>query len=362
MNPIRVLLVAPSPAIVGGQSVQAVRLLEALRSTPTIQVDFQPINPSLPGPFKALQRPKYVRTFVTESAYVADLLRLSTRYDILHFFCAGYWSFLLTWAPGISLAKAFGKPAILHYHDGRAQDHFRRFPRAVSWAREAARIVTPSRYLVDVLQQFGLAAQPIANTIDTGYFCYRERGPLRPRFLHNRELAAHYNVPCSLRAFAIVQKTYPDAALTIAHDGPTRAQLERMVAEMGLKQVTFTGSISEPAMRDLYNGADLYLMSPDIDNMPLSILECYASGLPIVSTSVGGLPYMIENDRTGLLVLRNDHEAMAAAALRLLQDADLARQLSANGLKECARYRSENVAAEWVALYRELSSKWARKK
>jgi glycosyltransferase involved in cell wall biosynthesis len=359
VNPVRVLLIAPSPAIVGGQSVQAARLLKELRCTPGLEIDFQPINPALVRPFNALQKPKYVRTVTTESAYVADLLRRSAHYDVLHFFCAGYWSFLLTWAPGISIAKAFGKPAILHYHDGRAQDHFQRFPRAAAWAKKATRIVTPSRYLVDVLQQFGLAAQPIANTIDAGQFRYRERAPLRPRFLHNRGLERHYNVPCSLRAFGIVQKTYPEATLTVAHDGPVRVELERMVAQMGLKQVTFTGSLSEQAMCGLYNEADLYLMSPDIDNMPLSVLECYASGVPIISTSVGGIPYLVENGRTGLLVPRNDHQAMAEAALRLLQDAGLAKKLSANGRQECIRYRGDIVAAEWAALYRELSSKKA---
>jgi len=97
------------------------------------------------------------------------------------------------------------------------------------------------------------------------------------------------------------------------------------------------------------------MMSPDMDNMPLSVLECYASGLPLVSTVAGGVPYIVANAQTGLLVALNDHTAMARAAIRLIEEPGLAAHLSRNGFAECQKYTGPAVASRWMALYRELS-------
>jgi glycosyltransferase involved in cell wall biosynthesis len=357
MNPLRVVLIAPSPAIVGGQSVQAARLLDQLRRQPGLDISLYPINPLLPSPVRVLQKFKYVRTLAAELAYASGLFRRTRHCDVVHVFSAGYWSFLLVFPPVAIVSKLFGKPLILHYHDGRAADHFRHFPRSVQWARKADGIVVPSGFLVEVFKKFDLAARAIPNTVETAQFSYRQRSILQPRFLHNRGLERHYNVPCSIRAFSIVQQRYPDASLVIAHDGPMRHDLEMMVAGMGLRNITFAGGVSQERMRALYDEADIYLMSPDIDNMPLSILECFASGLPVVSTAVGGIRFVIENERTGLLVSRNDHKALAAAALRYLNEPNLVDRVTRNGLKECDRYRAETIAGEWSRLYREVSSR-----
>lgn len=354
MKQIRVLLIAPSLDIVGGQSVQAARLLEAIRQEPNIKIDFQPINPRLPGPLRALQRAKYVRTAVTESSYAADLLVQIPKHDILHVFTAGYSSYWLTFGPAVLLGKSLGRHLILHYHDGRARDHFERSPAASRWAARADGIVVPSQFLVDVFSGFGLRSHAIPNIVDETQFRYRKREVVRPRFLHNRELEAHYNVPCTIRAFAAVQAHYPDASIVIAHGGSLRPQLESMVSQMGLRHATFVGTVSQERMRDLYDQADIYLMSPDIDNMPLSVLECFASGLPLVSTAAGGVPYLVENGRTGLLTPTGDDGSLAAAALRLIEEPGLALQLAENGREECSRYRAGAVASEWVRLYREV--------
>jgi glycosyltransferase involved in cell wall biosynthesis len=354
MKQIRVLLIAPSLDIVGGQSVQAARLLEAMGREPGIQVDFQPINPRLPGPLRTLQRARYVRTAATEFAYAADLLFKIVKYDILHIFTAGYSSYWLTFGPAAILGKSFGRRLILHYHDGRARDHFERSPGALRWAARADCIVVPSQFLVDVFRRFGLHAPAIPNIVDATQFRYRRRELVRPRFLHNRGLEAHYNVPCTIRAFAAVQSRYPDASLVIAHGGALKPQLESMVNEMGLRHVTFVGIVSQERMQELYDQADIYLMSPDMDNMPLSVLECYASGLPLVSTAAGGMPYLVENERTGLLVPTGDDRSLAAAALRLIEEPGLALQLAENGREECSRYRAGVIASEWVRLYREV--------
>lgn len=356
MRPIRVLLAAPSLEIVGGQSIQAFRLLEALKNRPEICVDFQPINPRLSAPFRPLQRIKYVRTLATEAVYATELFpRLKTA-DVVHVFTAGFSSFLLTFVPLLAAARANRKPIILNYHDGRAEDHLRRSRLAVKLARQADTIVVPSGYLAGIFARFGFEARPIFNMIDPSRFSFRERRKVKPYFLHNRGLEHHYNPACSLRAFAIVQRKYPEARLDVAHDGPLRGELEALAAALELNNVRFLGAVDQNRMRELYHDAEIYLMSPDADNMPLSILECFATGVPLVSTAAGGVPYMVEDGRTGLLVPLNDHQALAAAALRLIEEEGLALRLAKNGLRECERYQPDRVAKEWCVIYREVSS------
>ena len=352
-HPVRVLLVAPSLDILGGQAVQASRLLDLLRCEPGVQVEFLPINPRLPGPLRALQRVKYVRTAATGAAFLFRLLRKAGRCDVLHAFSAANYSFLLSAAPATVVGRMYGKKTIVNYRDGRAAQHLAgwRTARLLRWADV---IVTPSEYLVRVFGEFGYQARPIFNVVDLTRFRYRERNPVRPVFLHNRGHEELYNIPCTLKAFGLVQQRYPEASLTLAHDGPLRQRLERTVLEWGLRNVSFVGHVPPGRIPALYDAADIYLTSPNVDNMPGSLLECYASGLPVVATRAGGIPYIARDGENALLVPVNDHEAMARAALRLLEEHGLAQRISAAARRECERYSWTSVRGRWLSLYEDL--------
>jgi glycosyltransferase involved in cell wall biosynthesis len=278
------------------------------------------------------------------------------RADVLHIFTPGYFSFYLAPAPALLLARLLGKQTILNYHDGRADDHLTHWPLARRLMRLAGAIVVPSDYLVDVFTHFGLQATRIHNVAETLDVPYRHRLRPNPVFLHTRGLAKEYNPACTLRAFAIVQQRYPQARLTIAHHGPLRPTLEALARSLGLRQTQFIGPVSPENMGALYHCADIYLMSPDADNMPLSILECFAAGLPIVSSSAGGIPNMVADRINGLLFAPNDHQAMAACALRLLEEPGLASLLAGNARGECDRYSWEAVGQQWTTLYRQRNS------
>jgi len=341
----RVLLIAPSLNIIGGQSIQASQLLRCLANEPSIQARFLLINPRLP----AALRIQYVRTLITLVLYLARLAAGIGSADVLHIFTPGYFSFYLFPAPALLLARLLGKPSILNYHDGRAADHLAHWPLARRLMRLAGTIVVPSDYLVDVFARFGLTVTRIHNV--AAALPYRHRPRPRPVFLHNRGLAAEYNPACTLRAFAIIQQRYPEARLIIAHDGPLRPALQALAASLGLRQTQFIGSVSPGDMAALYHSADIYLTSPNADNMPLSLLECFASGLPVVSSNAGGIPQIVEDQINGLLFAPDDHQAMAACALRLLEEPDLASRLAANARSGCAKYSWSVVGPQWTALY-----------
>ena len=355
-NRIRVLVVAPSLDIVGGQSRQAVRLMEGLKDEADLEISFLPHNPRLPGILRSLQSIKYVRTVVTTLLYVVLLLWRVRKYDIIHVFSASYYSYSLCALPALAVARLFGKKSILNYRSGEAEDHLENWKTAVPTIRWADKIVVPSGYLVDVFARYGLRARAIYNIVELHRFSFRERHPLRPVFLTSRLLEPLYNVPCVLRAFAIIQERYPDATLTIAADGWLRADLETLARELKLRNTQFIGFVPFEDMPALYDSADIYLSATSIDNMPSSITESMACGLNVVTTDGGGaIPYIMTNEVTGLIVDRDDHEALAAAAIRLLNDNELALKLVRNAHESSKKFTWSHIRGEWLNLYRELT-------
>jgi glycosyltransferase involved in cell wall biosynthesis len=356
-NICRVLIAAPSLDILGGQSRQAVRLVEGLRREPNLEVGFVPHNPRLPGILRSLQKIKYVRTVTTTLLYIVLLLWRVPQYDIVHIFCASYYSYLLSVTPALLIAHLFGKKSIINYRSGEAEDHLQNWRTALPTLKWADERVVPSGYLVDVFARYGLQARAIYNIVELDRFSFRERAPLRPVFLTSRLLEPLYNVPCVLRAFAIIQERYPDASLTVAADGWMRAGLEELAADLKLKNCKFIGFVKFEDMPALYDSADIYLSATNIDNMPSSITESMACGLNVVATDGGGaIPYIMTHEVSGLIVDRNDHQALAHEAIRLLNDSELALKLVRNARESSRRFTWPYIRREWLELYHELAN------
>ena len=346
------LIVAPALPIVGGQTVQAERLLGRLADVPGLSVELQPINPQF---WPAIQKIKYARTLVTLPKYILDLIVRVRSFDVIHIFSASYFSFLISPTPALAVSKLFGKPTILNYRSGEAEDHLTRWRSAVPTIKRFDKIVVPSGYLVDVFGEFGLQAEAIFNFVETKKFNFRRREPLRPVFLSNRNFEAHYNVACVLRAFARIQESIPEAELIIVGDGPERNALRELAADLGLNNIDFRGSVPPAEMPIIYDEADIYLNASSIDNMPNSIIEAFSAGLPVVSTNAGGIPYIVEHERTGLLSGIDDDAGLAFNALRIFDESGLASRLSAEARSEVSRYTWESVSEQWVELYRSLA-------
>jgi glycosyltransferase involved in cell wall biosynthesis len=346
--------------MVGGQAVQAARLLRHLQGEESVRAGFQAIDVHLPRFHARVRSVPYVRTATNLPAYVARLLAVVPRYDVVHVFSASLWSYALWTLPVVLTAKAFGKRLIVNYRDGRAAEHMATWRSALPTLRLADAIVCPSGYLVDVFRDFGIDARSIFNILDFSQFPFRERTLLRPRFLTNRILEPLYNVECILRAFALVQRQRPEASLTIAHDGASRPALERLARDLGLQHTQFVGTVDYARVPALYDEADLYVTTPNADCMPGSLLECFASGVPVIATRVGGIPYILSHEETGLLVEPDDHAGVAAAALRLLDDPSLSRSIVRRARTEVRKYSWEGgVRDQWLALYAQLGDRLA---
>ncbi len=354
---VNVAMVAPSLRILGGQAVQANRLLRSWEDDPDVNAWLVPINPQPPGLLRRAVDVKYVRTVATEATYLPLLARELRRADVVHVFSASYFSFLLAPLPAVVVASLLGKPVVMNYRSGEAPDHLRRSWIARRTLRGVDRNVVPSRFLRDVFAEHGIAADIIPNIVDLDRFAFRRREPLRPRLLSTRNFEPLYNVACTLRAFRLVQDRHPGATLTLVGAGSQDASLRALAAALGLEHVRFAGRVPPEDIWGFYAEADIYLQTPNIDNMPASVLEAFASGCAVVATSAGGVPAVLTDGVHGLLVACDDHQAAAAATLTLLSDPARAVRLTAAARESCEQYRWSVVRSRWVALYRSLAAR-----
>jgi glycosyltransferase involved in cell wall biosynthesis len=191
--------------------------------------------------------------------------------------------------------------------------------------------------------------------VDLDRFAFRVRDDFGPRLLCTRNFEPLYNVTCTLHAFEIVQARYPDATLTLVGAGSQAELLRQEVATRGLRNVRFIGAVRPSDMWRYYAEADIYLQTPNIDNMPTSVLEAFASGCVVVSTDAGGVPTILEDGVQGYLVPCGDAGAAADRVTRLLEQPEHARQLAANGRASCEEYRWSRVRDQWLALYRRIA-------
>jgi glycosyltransferase involved in cell wall biosynthesis len=356
---LNVAIVAPSMGILGGQAVQADRLLTAWRDDPDVRGWLVPINPVPPGPLRPLVKIKYARTLATELTYWPLLFKALRHVDVVHIFSASYFSFLLAPLPAVLVAKLLGKPVVMNYRSGEAPDHLRRSPIARATLRRVDRNVVPSRFLHDVFARFGIASEIIPNIVDADRFEFRRRDTVRPHILSTRNFESLYNLPCTLRAFRLVQDRYPDATLTLVGSGSQELSLRRLANELALEHVTFAGRVSPEDVWRYYADADIYLQTPDVDNMPSSVLEAFSSGCPVVSSNAGGVPAILTDEQHGLLVEPGDHTAAAERIFRLLEHPDLVERLTGNARRSCDQYRWHTVRAQWLSLYRAVVARGA---
>ena len=349
-GPPRIGMVAASLDILGGQCVQAVNLATALRGE-GMDVTYIPINPPFPAGLRWLRRLRYARTLFNETLYLPSLARLRD-VDVVHVYSAAYWSFLLGPAAAITMARALRKRVILNYHSGEAEHHLARWGALVHpWLRQVDEIVVPSDYLRGIFARHGYRVRVIRNVIEAPRFCYRDRVPLRPRLLSTRNFATHYRVENSLRAFAILRSDHPEATLTLAGYGSEESRLRQLAARLGTDGIRFTGRVEPSDVPALYDSADIFVNSSVIDNQPVSILEAFASGLPVVTTGIGDIPAMVDAGDRGLLVPPDRPEAMARAVASLLQEPHRAILMARRARQAIREYAWPCVREAWSAVY-----------
>ena len=358
----RLALVGPLPPPSGGMANQT-RQLARLWRNGGVEVDLVVTNrayhPAWVGKLRG------VRALFRLLPYAVALWRAAGQCSLIHVMANSGWSWHLFAAPAILIGRLRGVPVAVNYRGGQAGAFLERQGRFVAPVlRLANRLVVPSDFLREVFRRHGLTAEIVPNIIDVERF--RPANPQPPRFgggciLVARNLEAIYDVATALRAFARVAERYPAARLVVAGSGPERDALSDLARFLEIAdRVRFTGRVDNDRMAELYRDADVLLNTSRVDNMPNSLLEAMASGVPIVSSEVGGIPYLIQSGDTGLLVPPCDPEAAADAVLRVLSDPVLAERLKRRAGELVQAYAWENVRPQWLSLYGEMVKETGR--
>ena len=342
---IRVCLVSPFPPPFGGMAIQATQLIPCLEGA-GLKVLSVRTNANLPSSLVWVKKIPFLRTIITSLVFWINLRRAVLQSDIVYFLTGFFNFFFWVTYPALILIKISRKKVILSAHGGAAADFFHKYG---FWLKPIIHrvdaITAPSGFLQQAfVDAFGIKPIIIPNILDLEQFSFRERFSLHPRLIVTRSLEDIYNVGCVIKAFTIVQNNYPGATLAIIGDGSQRQMLENLVKESGIeKKVVFHGRVAHEQIYSLYDENDIFINASNVDNMPGTILEAYACGLPIVTTKAGGIPYIVKNRSTGLLVDCNDCEGLAKGVIELLENQDLVKSMTLNGLRECDRYSMDRV-------------------
>ena len=346
----KVLIVGPVPPPSGGMANQT-QQLASLLSDEGCDVALVAVNaPIRPACIAHLRG---VRAMFRLVPYVRLLWHSMRDVEIVHVMANSGWAWHFFAAPAIWIARWRRTPVIVNYRGGHADAFLARQIALVRPTISIARmIVVPSIFLAQIFGKRGINTTIVPNIVDLARFCPAEAVEGRMNIVIARNLEPIYDIPTALRCFALVRQRCPGAHLIVAGSGPQRASLESMCRELEIDTaVTFTGRLEQEQMVDVYRHADIALNPSLIDNMPNSLLEAMACAIPIVSTNVGGVPFLVENEQTALLVAPGDPEGMAAAILRLFSDRALATRLREAGLSLVQAYGWPSVRNRWFDVY-----------
>jgi glycosyltransferase involved in cell wall biosynthesis len=312
-----------------------------------------------------------VRSFFRLIPYRARLRTVASGASLFHVMANSGWAWHLFAAPALRAAHQAGVRAVLNYRGGDAERFFARSFSAVERTlRTAAAVVVPSDFLKAVFAKHGVAAEVVPNIVDLerfrpmpastngGGLVRRSLGEGGPHLLIARHLEPIYDVETGLRAFQLLRQRYPTAVLDVAGAGPDRERLERLSRDLGLERsVRFLGQVENETMPSLYRFADIALNPSLVDNMPISILEALASGVPVVSTNSGGIPAMLKAGEEAVLVSPRNPEAMANALITLWEAPGLRAALREAGLRRASTFGWSSVREEWRRVYERATSK-----
>lgn len=214
-------------------------------------------------------------------------------------------------------------------------------------------VVAPSGYLRDALARWRAGIELIPNAIELERYPFRLRVQAAPRLVWLRSYHEIYNPGMAVEVLARVRKRHPEARLTMygADKDGSLAQCREAAQRLGLAEaVEFRGAIPKEQVGAALAEADVFLNTTNVDNAPVSVVEAMACGLCVVSTGVGGVPYLVEDGVEGLLVKPGDADGMTDAVLRLLEEEGLSVRLSAMGRRRAERHGWDAVLPRWLAL------------
>lgn len=280
------------------------------------------------------------------------LRSMASSYDIIHAHgCSGTGMIPIVFS--VLAGRRNKKRVVATYHGGEAEAFFRKHTRLVKrYLTKTDQNIVLSGFLAKVFDNYQIPYTIIPNIVELDGNAYRKRESIKPYFVSIRTLSPLYNIECILKAFRIVKEKMPEAKLTIVGDGPSRASLEQKVANLNIKDVTFTGRVPNSDIYKYLDGSDIMLSAPRIDNMPVSLLEAFNAGLLVISSNVGGVPYMIEDGINGLMFESNNHAMLAEKMIGAVDNQEDSKEMIRKAKGCVGQYSWEKVKDKLFEVYK----------
>ncbi len=218
--------------------------------------------------------------------------------------------------------------------------------------RNAYKNVAPSLYLLEEFKQKGYENIVfIPNVLEINKYKFKYRTEFKPKLLWVRSFATIYNPQMAIQVYQKIKLKYPLAELCMV--GPDKdgslIKTKQLAESLGLK-VEFTGGMLKEDWINKSAEYDIFINTTHFDNTPISVMEAMALGLGVISTNVGGIPYLLSNNKDSILVNDSDTDGMVEAISRLILNIDEAQFLTANARKKVEQFDWEVVKKQWKEL------------
>lgn len=251
------------------------------------------------------------------------------------------------------LCRLIQLPYITILHGGDFPNRLQLWPMICHFVFSNSLInVSPSDYLKDAFERVGFKTVLIPNALEIERYPFKLRKRISPSLLWVRAFhEATYNPQMAIRVLHLLTKYFPNANLCMV--GPDKdgsmSTCKALAEELGLLgNVVFTGKLSKAEWISVAEQYDIFINTTNFDNTPVSVIEAMALGLPVVSTTVGGVPYLIEDGKTGLLIPKGDAYLMCQAIKKLLTDNHLSAKLSINARQKAEQFDWRNIKPQWI--------------
>lgn len=260
------------------------------------------------------------------------------------------WAEIVCW-----ILRRAGKPYALTLHGGNLPEFARRYPRrVVRLLQSAAAVTAPSHYLREQIRRYCDGILLLPNPIDVASYRFVLRKRPQPHLMWLRAFDTIYNPQLAVEVLALLVQQFPDVRLTMIGPDKGSGSLDatrRKATELGMTDyISLPGGIQKHDVPAAMHQGDIFLNTTNIDNAPVSVLEAMACGLCVVSTNVGGVPYLLQHEHDALLVLPDDPRAMSTAVTRLLTEPGLAERLSHNARRTAEQFDWDGILRRWDSL------------
>lgn len=258
------------------------------------------------------------------------------------------------------LCKAKMMPYIAVIRGGEFPQRMKRSPIKVEFLlNNAAAVIAPSNYIKERMKkEWKGEVQVIPNTIDIKKYKFRHRKDITPRLLWVRSFHKVYNPNLALDVLKYLKKNFPQARLCMV--GPDKDGSLELFKEYAKKlnlqnSIELTGRLSKQDWHKKSEDYDIFLNTTNADNTPVSVMEAMALGMPVITTNVGGIPYLFEDKKEGLMVPPKNPVAIADQVMKLLNDVSYTSQLSEAARKKACQWDWTIVKKQWIKVINEVA-------